>query len=678
MSLEKAANYRFTSKPATSGITTTSFGSSLDWMQISDILDKLSSINKKQLDEWVKNQYSMVVWKTASYVRSYPIVFSSYWDWSFIFEQVKLRFRQEILEKKSSCLKMIVEYMSPSLRYFIAIVSKVTIEENSAAEIIISDGWYTIKCRLDGVLTKAVNSGSIAVGMKLAICGAALESPGYMPILESFNEVELKINGNGTRRAKWDAQLGFQDGLYYPIHLSNIDPAGGNVTAVDAIVLRKYPLKYVETIDSDKKIFRSESEEIQYITDLEEKYQNYDVIPSSSPPENPRREVSCSFKVLVKDSNCQNGNQYAIINFWNSTQEVYEDLKEFTKLVFFNLRPYSKPNMKKSSIIQLSMTNTTKWKVQELTEVLDIVPDKNFRHILTPGEFDSYEMEQDIDLVAWYAGNILNGQCFIDQKYNVYLVQLSPFTSKDYFSKLKLGQITGLTDLKRGPKDEQFNLNIVKQCSETKIYRKSNAYFKEMWAQMEDCSITNEYPIKQKIEELQELNTDIQLGKTIANRFQNRVLATCFENPVESFEKCGKIIELKYLLDQSKIVGRYCELESNLIKFVLDVENLIEIAKDAYSESVLSEFKACFVRKLSTIGLDNSSTLTNMIQSTDSVEDCLTKIYKEPIDTVSEKWNTGQDDILACRYEFIDLLSYQLMTKIYLVRNPIISFNYSN
>ena len=68
----------------------------------------------------------------------------------------------------------------------------------------------------------------------------------------------LRLHANSTRRARWNAKLGFQ-GNPEPIHvpLGSILPDGGKVGSTSFLITRVYPLIYMEKTPEGGKIFRS-------------------------------------------------------------------------------------------------------------------------------------------------------------------------------------------------------------------------------------------------------------------------------------------------------------------------------------------------------------------------------------------------------------------------------------
>jgi hypothetical protein len=81
-----------------------------------------------------------------------------------------------------------------------------------------------------------------------------------VPALEVSNSTRLKLSANSTKRAHWDAKLGF--GRFRPYAtLRSLCPDGGHIFAIDIIVLRKYPMIFRETMNDGTIINRNDQEE---------------------------------------------------------------------------------------------------------------------------------------------------------------------------------------------------------------------------------------------------------------------------------------------------------------------------------------------------------------------------------------------------------------------------------
>ena len=80
-------------------------------------------------------------------------------------------------------------------------------------------------------------------------------------MLEVGDKIRLKLAANSTRRARWDAKLGFQKKKGFVVGLSSLSHTGGSVACIDVIITRIYPLMYLDTLDDGTKLMRSSREE---------------------------------------------------------------------------------------------------------------------------------------------------------------------------------------------------------------------------------------------------------------------------------------------------------------------------------------------------------------------------------------------------------------------------------
>ena len=72
----------------------------------------------------------------------------------------------------------------------------------------------------------------------------------------------LKINANSTRRAHWNAKLGFQPcPLPFPVPMSSLYPDGGLVGFIHVTVVRSYPLQHMERTSDGNCVFRNQRKE---------------------------------------------------------------------------------------------------------------------------------------------------------------------------------------------------------------------------------------------------------------------------------------------------------------------------------------------------------------------------------------------------------------------------------
>lgn len=137
----------------------------------------------------------------------------------------------------------------------------------------LSDGWYAVSCILDSVLTNLVEKGKLTVGSKLMICNAELvgSDDGVDPLDDGFCSdrrncpIHLRISAKNSRRARWDAKLGFVHPKYTGQHggilvksLGDILPDGGAIPAIELIMCKRYPQMFLEQIkDAGNKVISS-------------------------------------------------------------------------------------------------------------------------------------------------------------------------------------------------------------------------------------------------------------------------------------------------------------------------------------------------------------------------------------------------------------------------------------
>lgn len=116
------------------------------------------------------------------------------------------------------------------------------------AHLVLTDGWYEIKATLDPLLLQQLRCGKIHPGLKLRIFGASLapNSAAVSPLdiihnRQKEGEPLLKLSYNSTRRAKWNAKLGFQRSKIFSIPIHQVSSSGGQIPRLSAVVQRVYP-----------------------------------------------------------------------------------------------------------------------------------------------------------------------------------------------------------------------------------------------------------------------------------------------------------------------------------------------------------------------------------------------------------------------------------------------------
>lgn len=73
-------------------------------------------------------------------------------------------------------------------------------------------------------------------------------------VYKVHNGIKLKISTNSTRRVRWYTKLGFYKNstLPIPITLESVLPHGGIIGSLSLVILRKYPIMFLEKKTSSK------------------------------------------------------------------------------------------------------------------------------------------------------------------------------------------------------------------------------------------------------------------------------------------------------------------------------------------------------------------------------------------------------------------------------------------
>ncbi|KAM7399055.1 hypothetical protein PAMP_018348 [Pampus punctatissimus] len=232
-------------------------------------------------EEWVYNHYRWIVWKQASMERSFPGTLGSLClTPEQVLLQLKYRYDVEVDHSRRPALRKIMEKDDTAAKTLVLCVCGVVSRgrpltgqshndaktpqgadakaENPCAVVWLTDGWYSIKAQLDNPLTAMLHKGRLAVGGKLIIHGAQLVGPqDACSPLEAPESLMLKICANSSRPARWDTKLGFyRDPRPFLLPLSCLYSNGGPVGCVDMIILRSYPIQWMERKPDGGVVFR--------------------------------------------------------------------------------------------------------------------------------------------------------------------------------------------------------------------------------------------------------------------------------------------------------------------------------------------------------------------------------------------------------------------------------------
>ncbi|KAL5640302.1 hypothetical protein ACGC1H_007540 [Rhizoctonia solani] len=197
-------------------------------------------------NEWVKNHWGQVVWKLSGLARSGAPEAKDKWSWDEALRQMLYRYEREINRAERPAIRRIQEHDASPAQSMVLCVSDVQIG-NDEVEIELTDGWYRIRTLGDKALARAAIKGKLAPGRKIAVTGARLEGNHEgKEVLKAYHSSTLKVTGNSTSLARWDARLGFHQGPFIA-SLRSLSADGGSVALLDVIVTKLFPVGFVET-----------------------------------------------------------------------------------------------------------------------------------------------------------------------------------------------------------------------------------------------------------------------------------------------------------------------------------------------------------------------------------------------------------------------------------------------
>ncbi|CAN8032512.1 unnamed protein product [Ixodes persulcatus] len=213
--------------------------------------------------EWFDNHYRWIVWKLASLEQHGPHVFAGrlkVFFLSLVFVFTVLTVNIINCENASGPLQ------ATDLQRALAVIESCvdSSEFVQALRVELTDGWYRLRAEFDEPLSKLVSENRIFVGQKLITTGADIVgSTDACAPLEVPDELALRLNFNSTRRARWDAKLGyFRARQPFRVSLGSLHPKGGAVGRVDCIVIRAYPVTYLEMLSNKTAVMRSKRAEL--------------------------------------------------------------------------------------------------------------------------------------------------------------------------------------------------------------------------------------------------------------------------------------------------------------------------------------------------------------------------------------------------------------------------------
>ena len=317
---------------------------------------------------WLSNHYGLIVWTLSRSM--------SWFSPEAVMNQLAYRYEREINLAERPALRKIVEGDEAAGRHMVLCIASVAKEYSEEAmgdvfKATVTDGWYVLPAVLDPCLTRAVERGRLKIGSKVHVCRAKLSgAENGVAILElagagaSTTSVSIVLQANSTRLAAWDTKLGFQRSpMVWTTQIRSISADGGLVPGLDVVVLRKYPVIFMETLeDGVTRIKRTAPEEDRAIEahqdQISKRYEDMvreveRTFGGRTGPSRIRDEIQArageleaqvsarnvvpffTIRVGIYGSNAYEGRdkngrwQEALVTFWNPDHALYQEGRRF-------------------------------------------------------------------------------------------------------------------------------------------------------------------------------------------------------------------------------------------------------------------------------------------------------------------------------------------------------------
>ncbi|KAF9531916.1 hypothetical protein CPB83DRAFT_867793 [Crepidotus variabilis] len=212
-------------------------------------------------ESWVDNHWCLILWKLAGMVALDPekeaIPDQRRWCWDEVIRQLLYRYERELNSGVRPPLRKIANQDVSSQLPLCLCISNIVWSPGGVTEdglpiephpeLELTDGWYRLRAQVDLPMARAVRKGVIRVGRKLGIAAARLdtEKKEASEVLEAYDSCKLVLSGNSSQLMPWHAKLGFINGRCIST-LHSLSPDGGLVAALDFVIVKLYPIAFLE------------------------------------------------------------------------------------------------------------------------------------------------------------------------------------------------------------------------------------------------------------------------------------------------------------------------------------------------------------------------------------------------------------------------------------------------
>ncbi|KAL4485744.1 hypothetical protein ABPG72_011006 [Tetrahymena utriculariae] len=318
---------------------------------------KLQQKEKTLEEKWVRNHFRQVVWKLSCYENNLdycPV--NKKLTVESIYYELEYRLYSEVYACKRSILKQIQEQDAVKSLKMVLVVANITkVSQYGCYVLELSDGWYSFfVVVLDSkqiynndlyqqnnkiLQLDLIRRNKIYIGMKMYVSNLAKPSVGNLenmikPKQNVLYQNVYEIFYNNIIKAPANSKLGICCNAmqkYFPRSLKSIKPCGGDtIQSVDVFIVKKYPLCY-----------EAGNVKVSFCN------------PKQMEDEGMDSGKQLGFTVLVVDSLSYYDEHFKLdeqpwvqINIHSVTHDLYDSLKEGTRIRLYNLKINSRGQQK--------------------------------------------------------------------------------------------------------------------------------------------------------------------------------------------------------------------------------------------------------------------------------------------------------------------------------------------
>jgi len=198
---------------------------------------------------WTANHFRFAVWSLAARERVLGV---GRLTAAAVRAKLESRWAREAAGQRSVLHRVWTRSLPPTA-LMVLVVTAANVDEGAGGgggmQLRLGDGWYDVAARVDALLASRVRRGALRVGDKMVVSHAGLSGPPEVAAhpLDASRLLALVVNANACAPARWHAKLGMRPEAALRLPLARVQPGGGVVAMVRAVVNRVSPLMLLTT-----------------------------------------------------------------------------------------------------------------------------------------------------------------------------------------------------------------------------------------------------------------------------------------------------------------------------------------------------------------------------------------------------------------------------------------------